>query len=136
MPSHSPIESSPQQPAFGLPRRARLRTQSDFRRVYTRGRRAHGRQLVVVAHRRMQPGHRLGVSVSKDHGRAVRRNKIKRILREAFRLTRPKLPGQYDVILIPQRTTRKFRLADVQAELEEMMRQVHAGKGRRRRRRP
>ena len=136
MPSSSPIESSPPQPSLGLPRQARLRRPQDFRRVYAHGLRARGRQLILFAHRRREPGHRLGVSVSKDHGRAVRRNKIKRILREAFRLTRPRLPGQYDVILIPQSNVGKLQLAEVQAELHRLLKQVQAGKGRPRARRP
>jgi ribonuclease P protein component len=85
---------------------------------------------MVIARRRREPGYRLGLSVSKDHGRAVRRNKIKRILREAFRLTRPGLPGAYDVILIPQKNPKKLRLAEVQSELSRLLQQVHAGKGR------
>jgi len=88
---------------------------------------------MVVAYRRREPGHRLGLSVSKEHGRAVRRNKIKRILREAFRLTRPSLPGHYDVILIPQKSPDKLRLTEVQAELLRLLNQVQAGKGRPRR---
>ena len=67
------------------------------------------------------------------HGRAVRRNKIKRILREAFRLTRPQLPGQYDLILIPQKNAGKLRLADVQVELARLLAKLQAGKGRPRR---
>jgi ribonuclease P protein component len=121
---------------LGLPAEARLRRPQDFRRVYARGLRARGRQLVVIAHRRRERGHRLGLSVSKDHGRAVRRNKIKRILREAFRLARPRLPGQYDVVLIPQSNVGKLQLAKVQAELHRLLKQVQAGKGRPRARRP
>lgn len=90
----------------------------------------------MVACRRREPGHRLGLSVSKEHGRAVRRNKIKRILREAFRLSRPRLPGQYDVILIPHKSANKLRLAAVQLEFSRLLQQLHAGKGRPRGPRP
>lgn len=86
-----------------------------------------------MAWRRREAGHRVGLSVSKEHGRAVRRNKIKRILREAFRLTRPRLPGQYDLILIPQKGAGKLCLADLQVELEHLLAQLVAGKGRPRR---
>ena len=135
MPSTTPIGSSPPHLSFGLPRPARLRTPRDFRRVYASGRRVRGKHLMVVAYRRREPGHRLGLSVSKQHGRAIRRNKIKRILREAFRLSRPWLPGQYDVILIPQKNSGKLRLRDVQSELLRLLTQVQAGKGRPRTRR-
>lgn len=111
---------------FGLPRTARLRTPSDFRRVYGRGNRAHGKLLVVVGLARREPGHRLGVAVSKEHGRAVRRNKIKRILREAFRLERPELAGSFDLILIPRPREGRLLLEEVRTELRRLVEQLRA----------
>ena len=123
---------------FGLPRAARLITARDFRRVYGRGRRVHGAQLVVVALPRRRGGWRLGLSVSKAHGAAVRRNKIKRLLREAFRLQRPTLPGAFDVVLIP-RPQPRYGLDALRAELTalvtELQQRPPAGGGRSRRRR-
>jgi ribonuclease P protein component len=123
-----------------LPRTARLRTPGDFRRVYGRGIRAHGKLIVVVGLPRREPGHRLGVAVSKENGRAVRRNKIKRILREAFRLERPELGGSFDMILIPRPREGRLLLDDVRAELRRLVEQLRAGgrprgrpRGRRRR---
>lgn len=106
---------------FTLPRRLRLLAARDFRRVYQRGRRAHGKSLVVVALPRRQGGLRLGVSVAKSHGSAVRRNKIKRLLREAFRLERPGLPDDLDLILIPLPRPR-YSLAELRTELAELVR--------------
>lgn len=45
---------------------------------------------------------RLGLSVSRKHGGAVCRNRWKRLLREAFRLSRPDLPVGLDLIVIPR----------------------------------
>jgi len=45
---------------------------------------------------------RLGLSVGRKHGGAVRRNRIKRLLREAFRLERPTLPIGLDLVVVPR----------------------------------
>lgn len=104
-----------------LQARQRLRTQRHFRRVYQRGQRASGQWLTVVvlpvADAGGPHGSRLGVSVSKDHGGAVRRNKLKRLLREAFRLERHLLPQALDVVLIPRQRSEDFPLAELRAEL-------------------
>jgi len=118
---------------FGLPRTARLRTPGDFRRVYGRGSRAHGKLLVAVGLPRREPGHRLGVAVSKEHGHAVRRNKLKRILREAFRLERPELPGAFDIILIPRPREGHLLLEEVRDELRRLVAQLASGGSPRRR---
>lgn len=90
-------------PRLRLPSAARLHQSREFQRVYTRGSRAAGQWITVVCLRRNDEAPpRLGVSVSKDNGSAVRRNKIKRLLREAFRHERPFLPRGIDVVLIPR----------------------------------
>jgi ribonuclease P protein component len=126
-PADRPIAAADPVPGgFGLPRTARLRSERDFKRTYQRGVRVRGNAMTIVASPRQAPAgrtapnagdHRLGVSVSKDHGRAVRRNKIKRLLREAFRLERPTLPGSLDLVLIPNRRDGRYELADLRAEL-------------------
>ena len=133
MPSATPTAGNDQgRHKYGLPHRARLITRHDFRRVYSRGLRVRSKHLVLVAWRRRRPGHRLGLAVSKEHGAAVRRNKIKRIFREAFRLCRPELAGNYDMVMIPQKVEGKYHLDLVQAELSHLVGQLEAGKGRRR----
>lgn len=116
--------------AATLPKTARLLTPRDFRRVYGRGRRVTGKQVVVVALARREPGHRLGVSVSKEHGGAVRRNKLKRILREAFRLERAKLPSAFDLVLIPKTPGARLALAELRGELQALLERLARGEGR------
>ncbi|MGE3170997.1 MAG: ribonuclease P protein component [Planctomycetota bacterium] len=114
-----------------LPAAARLKTQRHFSRVYQRGARAGGQLVTVVALRqRTGDGARLGVSVSKDHGGAVRRNKIKRLLREAFRLERHAFPAELDVVLIPRQRPGKLLLAELRAELCALVERILAGRAR------
>jgi ribonuclease P protein component len=114
-------------PRYRLPRSARLLSAREFRRVYQRGRRAAGRLMTLVAlFQRHGRGLRLGLSVSKDHGAAVRRNKIKRLLREAFRLERPTLRCEGDVVVIPRVLPGKLALADLRRELVQLLGRLQA----------
>jgi ribonuclease P protein component len=102
----------------------RLRSQKDFRSVYSRGRRASGDWLTVVVWLRRKgevPAARIGLSVSKEHGGAVRRNKLKRILREAFRHERAAMPDNIDVVLIPKKRDDNMPLAEIRSELPRLI---------------
>jgi len=73
----------------------------DFQRAFRGGSRARGSILVVVAHRNDLAGTRLGLSIGKSIWKsAVKRNRVRRIFRESFRLEYPSLPVGFDLVLI------------------------------------
>lgn len=87
--------------------RGRLSRSEDFARVYRTGRSVANKYLVLYYFERPSPGAlevvgepRVGFSVSKRLGTAVDRNRIKRVLREAFRANRQSLRGNMDFVLI------------------------------------
>lgn len=87
--------------------RGRLSRSEDFARVYRAGRSVANKYLVLYYFERLSPGAvevsggpRVGFSVSKRLGTAVDRNRIKRVLREAFRANGQSLRGNMDVVLI------------------------------------
>lgn len=85
----------------GFSATARLRSNSDFERVYAlKCKGADGVLLLFVARNDLATT-RIGLSVSKKHGGAVVRNRLKRWLREAFRLERQQFPVGIDLIAIP-----------------------------------
>ena len=102
---------------FGLGKAERLRTTKEFERVFDEGRTLRSRHLIVRVADNGLPYSRLGVIVSKKLGKAVRRNRIKRLFREAFRLNKERLPVGVDVILSPARGWADPPLAELESTL-------------------
>jgi ribonuclease P protein component len=78
----------------------RLHGQRAFGVVYQAATRKPAGPLLIFAKPNDKEQSRLGLSVSRKVGNAVRRNRIKRLLREAFRLDQHELPAGYDWIVV------------------------------------
>ena len=78
----------------------RLKKQADFQKLFTKGRRAFSPSLTMIYFPSKET--RMGISVGKRHGKSVKRNRIKRLLREAFRTVCPQLKGGYAFVLVPK----------------------------------
>ena len=96
----------------------RLKKQSDFQRLFTAGTRLFSPSLTML----VRPAKRmtLGISVGKKHGKAVQRNRIKRLLRESFRATMGEMQGAYTVVLLPK-TGEKYSFHTYKADIERMI---------------
>jgi ribonuclease P protein component len=100
-----------------------LRKGADFARVYALRCVARGPHLTVFAAPNQGDSLRVGLSVSKKHGNAVLRNRLKRLLREAFRLSRHELPIGLDLVLVPVEA-RDTKLEEFQAALVQAVRKL------------
>jgi len=111
-----------------LPKDARLRKPAEFRAVYEGGRRFDGRLLTAFVLANPLEQHRLGITASRKMSRlAVKRNRAKRLLREAFRLTGSDFGGlrnRYDWVFNARRLIIEVKADAVVAELKRIIAQV------------
>jgi ribonuclease P protein component len=102
-----------------------LRRPAEYDRAFRR-RATASDNLVVMFGCENGLGHpRLGVSVSRKVGKAVIRNRWKRLIREAFRLTRGTLPKGVDLVVVPRRGAEP-RLVELKTTLPKLARRVAA----------
>ena len=101
-------------------------TGDDFKRAYAKGSRARGGLMTVAVCENGLGISRMGLSIGKRCQKsAVKRNRVRRVFREAFRLSLQELPVGIDVVLIGSTPKIEPNLADTMQELESMVRKAH-----------
>ena len=103
-------------PEHPYPKDARLRRRPQFRRVLARGEVFPGREVLIRRMDNEAGAARLGISTPRAYGNAVRRNRFRRLVREAFRTLRAEL-GAHDYLVSPRRHLREPTLEGIRRDL-------------------
>ena len=104
-------------PGFSFPRHARLLKPDEFSRVFKQPIRSSDRLLTILAVKNDSSHARLGLAISKKNAkRAVDRNRIKRLVRESFRLHMHEMPD-IDLVVMAKPVTKN---ADNQQILQSL----------------
>lgn len=97
----------------------RLKKQSEMQNLFKSGSRAFSGSLTLL----YLPAEEnyFAVSVGKKHGKSVQRNRIKRLVREAFRLNVNKMKGTYKIVCLPK-VRDEYSFATFDKDVQEMIR--------------
>lgn len=98
-----------------FPRAKRIRSKQEFTEIIEHGRCFNGIMTRIFYRQGTDEFPRLGISIGRRYGNAVRRNRFKRIVRESFRTAAAKLPP-YDLVIIPARSSENPCLQDCMAD--------------------
>jgi ribonuclease P protein component len=100
---------------FGFSKERRIADSARFEQIFLDGRSAKDSNLVTYVLENSLGFSRLGVVVSKKHGKAVARNSLKRLIREAFRLRSAEISSGVDILVIPRVSCEKSVTAIAQS---------------------
>jgi ribonuclease P protein component len=101
----------------GLRREERLRRKRDFETVAKEGTRRHTKNFLIITRKNDQGFSRLGAVASKKLGKAVERNRVKRLMREFFRRNKDRLPRSTDYVIVGKKGAQDLQYAHVVDEL-------------------
>lgn len=102
-------------PVYTLRKTDKLRKNKSFQAVYKEGKSFANRMLVLYMLPNESGTQRIGFAAGKRLGNAVIRNRVKRMMRETFRLYRAKLPPGYDYILVGRQPVVDVKMQEVVA---------------------
>jgi len=98
----------------------RIRKRKDFLKIYQDGARISSKNFITILSPNQTGTRRLGITVTKSVGNSVKRNRVKRLLREFFRLNKDKLPDSQDMVIIVKKDIPFLKYQDVCAELKDL----------------
>jgi ribonuclease P protein component len=105
-----------------FPRHERLRKRSEFKKAdKNKIARIVTRNLIILAAPTPHPHARIGITVSRKIGVAVKRNRVKRILREVYRRNKQLFPSGFDFILIAKKNEKDLSYHDLFQEIAKAL---------------
>jgi len=96
----------------------------EFKRLYNKGKSAASKYVVVYSARNNSAVNRLGITVSTKLGGAVKRNRIRRRLKEIYRLNEPDLRRGYNIVLVARHGSRDAKWKDIESSVLYLFRKL------------
>jgi len=111
--------------AFRLKKKERITKRSDFLKISKQGIRYNTQNfLIIIFPGNNEPIRRFGIAVSKKVGGAVKRNRVKRLLKEFFRLHKERLPESSDILFIAKPDSAYLNYSALSKEMVDFFKHI------------
>ncbi len=107
-----------------------LNQNRDFRRAYARGKSRVDRLLVTYLLKNRYGRNRIGFTATKKVGKACKRNRARRVIREAYRMLEPQLEQGYDIVFVARGATGEVKMQDVLAVMRRHLSPITVRQGK------
>lgn len=99
-----------------------LKKNSDFQNVYRNGKSYANRSLVMYILENRTNSNRIGISVSKKVGNSIVRHRVKRLVKEAYRLHESEFRNGLDIVIVVRKSANKISYWDTESALLHLSR--------------
>ncbi len=99
---------------------AALRLNKEFKTLYYHGKSLVHPAMILYVRRNKRGGCRLGITTGKKLGCAVKRNRCRRVIREAYRLLLPRITGGYDIVVVARARMLPMKSTEVRLIMEKL----------------
>ena len=100
----------------------RLKKDKDFRKIYQKKKSMANRLLIIYILENKYEYNRVGFTVSKKIGKSVTRNRVKRLLKESYRLNEGKILPGYDIIFVARDIASKASYKEIEGAMLHLLR--------------
>ena len=101
-----------------------LRKNHEFRRLYSKGKSSASQCVVVYCRRNGRVENRLGITVSTKIGGAVQRNRVRRRLKEIYRLNERILRTGYDIVIVARMRSRFVSYRELESSVLSLFKKL------------
>ncbi|MBI3355052.1 MAG: ribonuclease P protein component [Nitrospirae bacterium] len=110
--------------ALTIPKNEWIKKTYEYRRVYEKGRRYHGDYIILFALNNSLNYSRMGISVGKKIGGSVKRNRIKRLIREIVRHMWADVVKEKDIVIVAKKEAAGIELKTLWADTERVFKKA------------
>lgn len=104
-----------------MEKKLRLKSNRDFRNTYDKGKSFANKYLVIFFRKNGLDNSRLGVAVTKKLGNSVVRNKVKRRIREAYRLNNHRIKEGFDIVILSRVSAKEVGYKEIESALLHLL---------------